>query len=229
MRVLVLSLDSSSIASVALSRDGEVLREFATSDTRSHAEALAPAVRGLMSAQGVTGAELDALLVGTGPGPFTGLRAGLATARALGFAWDLPVHGLCSLDAVAHRVAPTVRSAGHPEFLVAIDARRKELYWRHYRVDDDAGTLATPVSAPQVGAPEELPDLPCAGPGAGLYPDRLAHPLRGTEELHPTAAELARAGWALTSRGTPLSTDTSPLYLRDSDAKVPASLKRVTS
>ena len=78
MRVLVLSLDSSSIASVALSRDGEVLREFATSDTRSHAEALAPAVRDLMSAQGVTGAELDALLVGTGPGPFTGLRAGLA-------------------------------------------------------------------------------------------------------------------------------------------------------
>ena len=97
----MLSLDSSSIASVALSRDGEVLREFATSDTRSHAEALAPAVRDLMSAQGVTGAELDALLVGTGPGPFTGLRAGLATARSLGFAWDLPVHGLCSLDAVA--------------------------------------------------------------------------------------------------------------------------------
>ncbi|MCT2171208.1 MULTISPECIES: tRNA (adenosine(37)-N6)-threonylcarbamoyltransferase complex dimerization subunit type 1 TsaB [Kocuria] len=228
--MLVLSLDSSSIASVALSRDGEVLRDFATTDTRSHAEALAPAVRDLLSTQGVTGAELDALLVGTGPGPFTGLRAGLATARALGFAWEVPVHGLCSLDAVAHRVAPTARSAGHPEFLVAIDARRKELYWRRYRVHDDAaGTCAVPVAAPQVGAPEELPDLPCAGPGAGLYPDRIARPLTGSHELHPTAADLARAAWALTSRGTRLSTDTSPLYLRESDAKVPASLKRVTS
>lgn len=225
----MLSLDSSSIASVALSRDGEVLREFATSDTRSHAEALAPAVRDLMSAQGVTGAELDALLVGTGPGPFTGLRAGLATARSLGFAWDLPVHGLCSLDAVAHRVAPTVRSAGHPEFLVAIDARRKELYWRHYRVDDDSRHLSHARVRPAGGRPGGAPGPAVRGTRRGPVPRPARAPLRGTEELHPTAAELARAGWALTSRGTPLSTDTSPLYLRDSDAKVPASLKRVTS
>ncbi|WHF22469.1 hypothetical protein QJS66_20820 [Kocuria rhizophila] len=87
-------------------------------------------VRDLMSAQGVAGAELDALLVGTGPGRSRVCARVLPAARWLGFAWDLPVHGLCSLDAVAHRVAPTVRSAGHPEFLVAIDARRKELYWR---------------------------------------------------------------------------------------------------
>ncbi|RUQ09467.1 tRNA (adenosine(37)-N6)-threonylcarbamoyltransferase complex dimerization subunit type 1 TsaB, partial [Kocuria sp. HSID17582] len=113
--MLLLSLDSSSIASVAVSRDGEVLERFDTTDTRSHAEALAPAVQDLMTRAGLTGADLDGILVGTGPGPFTGLRAGLVSARALGFAWDLPVHGLCSLDAVAHHVAPLALAAGEPE------------------------------------------------------------------------------------------------------------------
>jgi len=228
VRVLVLSLDSSSIASVALARDGEVLRESATTDTRSHAEALAPAVRDVLSAEGLTGADLDAVLVGTGPGPFTGLRAGLATARALGFAWGLPVHGLCSLDAAAHRIAPRLAEAGHEEFAVVIDARRKELYWRPYRVLEDTAATAVALSEPRVGAPEDVPALPSCGPGTALYPQRLTHPVPGTGDLHPTAADLARAAWALTSRGTPLSTDTSPLYLRESDAKVPAFAKRTT-
>ena len=223
----MLSLDSSSNASVALSRDGVVLRETATADTRSHAEALAPAVRELMAAEGVTGQDLDSVLVGTGPGPFTGLRAGLATARALGFAWQLPVHGLCSLDAAAHRVAPLVAEQGREEFVVAIDARRKELYWRRYGVRQDAhGAAAVPHGEPQVGAPEEVPDLPCCGPGAALYPRRLAEPVDATAELSPSAADLARAAWALTRRGADLSTDTTPLYLRESDAKVPAAVKR---
>ncbi|MDO4918734.1 tRNA (adenosine(37)-N6)-threonylcarbamoyltransferase complex dimerization subunit type 1 TsaB [Kocuria sp.] len=223
--MLVLTLDSASIASVALSRDGEVLREFATPDTRSHAEALAPAVRDLMAAEGITGSQLDGILVGTGPGPFTGLRAGLVTARALAFAWELPVHGLCSLDAVAHRVAQDA-PGNRPEFVVATDARRRELYWRVYRaVTDRDGVLAVPTGEPRVGPAEDVPALPCHGPGAALYPDRLAQPVQAGAHLQPTAADLARAAWALTRRGHELSTDTSPLYLRDSDAQVPAAVQ----
>ncbi|WP_270238322.1 MULTISPECIES: tRNA (adenosine(37)-N6)-threonylcarbamoyltransferase complex dimerization subunit type 1 TsaB [Kocuria] len=227
--MLVLSLDSSSIASVALSRDGEVLSRFDTTDTRSHAEALAPAVQDLMTEAGLTGADLDAVLVGTGPGPFTGLRAGLVTARTLGFVWGLPVHGMCSLDAVALHVAPAALTAGHTEFVVVTDARRKELYRRSYRVhEDEFGPAITPTDDPRVGAPEDVPELPCYGSGAALYPDRLSRAVPGFAELHPSAADLARVAWALTCRGHELSTDTSPLYLRDSDAKVPASPKRAT-
>ena len=228
--MLVLSLDSASIASVALSRDGHVLRETATRDTRSHAEALAPAVRELLAAEALTGLSLDAVLVGTGPGPFTGLRAGLVTARTLGFAWGLPVFGLCSLDAAAHRAAPLVSEQGETEFAVVTDARRKELYWREYTVcTDDDGVRAVPLGAPRVGPPEDVPPLPSVGSGTGLYPDRLTRVVPGTAELHPTAADLARAAWDLTSRAETLSTDTAPLYLRDSDAKVPASVKRASA
>ncbi|CAL8899059.1 tRNA (adenosine(37)-N6)-threonylcarbamoyltransferase complex dimerization subunit type 1 TsaB [Kocuria varians] len=227
--MLVLSLDSSSIASVALSRDGEVLERFDTTDTRSHAEALAPAVQELMARAGLTGADLDAVLVGTGPGPFTGLRAGLVTARTLGFAWDLPVHGLCSLDAVAHRVGPLALAAGHPEFAVAIDARRKELYWRRYRVAEEGGVVVLPAGDPQVSAPKQLPDVPCYGSGTALYPDRVPRPAVEGTDVAPSAADLARAAWSVTSRGGELSTDTSPLYLRESDAKVPGAPKRATS
>ncbi|MEX5309234.1 tRNA (adenosine(37)-N6)-threonylcarbamoyltransferase complex dimerization subunit type 1 TsaB [Kocuria sp. CPCC 205297] len=227
--MLVLSLDSSSIASVALSRDGEVLSRFDTVDTRSHAEALAPAVHDLMAEAGLTGTDLDAVLVGTGPGPFTGLRAGLVTGRTLGFAWALPVHGVCSLDAAAFHVAPEALAAGHAEFVVVTDARRKELYRRSYRVrEDELGPVITPLGDPRVGPPEDVPALPCYGSGAGLYPDRLSHAVPGFSDLHPSAADLARAAWAITSRGQELSTDTSPLYLRDSDAKVPATPKRAT-
>ena len=228
--MLVLSLDSASIASVALSRDGEVLRETATADTRSHAEALAPAVHDLLAAEGLTGRSLDAVLVGTGPGPFTGLRAGLVTARTLGFAWGLPVHGLCSLDAAAHRAAPLLTEQGVAEFAVVTDARRKELYWRTYTVHtDDDGVRAVPASDPRVGPAENVPAVASVGPGTGLYPDRLARVVPGTADLHPTAADLARAAWALTSRGETLFTDTAPLYLRDSDATVPASVKRTSA
>lgn len=223
--MLVLSLDSSSIASVALARDGDVLAEFATRDTRSHAEALAPAVRDLMAQAGVAGSSLDGILVGTGPGPFTGLRAGLVTARTLGFAWGVPVFGLCSLDALAHRAAQHAEEDG--DVAVAIDARRRELYWGRYTVRQDArGRWAQAVDGPQVGVPDRLPDLPLYGHGAGLYPDPNGRTVAESVEWQPTAADLARAAWALEQRGVALATDTSPLYLRESDAQVPPARKK---
>lgn len=223
--MLVLSLDSSSIASAALTRNGEVLAEFATRDTRSHAEALAPAVYNLLGRAGIEPSRLGAILVGTGPGPFTGLRAGLVSARTFGFAWQLPVYGMCSLEALAHRAAQG--AADGTEFLVATDARRKELYWGRYMTRGDGhGRFARALGGPQVTAPDQLPELPAYGYGAGLYAEQLPQVVTESVEWQPTAAELSRAAWALQERGIELSTDTSPLYLRESDAKAPAQRKR---
>ena len=83
-------------------------------------------------------ADLDAVVVGCGPGPFTGLRAGMATAAAYGHALDIPVHGVCSLDAIG------VRTTG--DTLVVTDARRREVYWARYR--DGVRTDGPAVNAP---------------------------------------------------------------------------------
>ena len=109
--MLVLALDSSATASVALARvhgseagaSFEILARYESEDTRSHAEVMGPYAQAALQDAGVRGEDLDAILTGTGPGPFTGLRAGIVTARALGFAWSVPVYGMMSLTALAER------------------------------------------------------------------------------------------------------------------------------
>lgn len=214
--MLILSIDTSAAASAALVRDGEVLGHFASADTRSHAEVLAPAVKQLLADSGVSGTELDALVVGVGPGPFTGLRAGIATARMLAFVWNVPLHGVMSLDAVA-------LDAGHAEgeFAVATDARRKEVYWARYR----AGSLLPELlDGPHVGPAETVPGFPVYGRGAGLYAGRLAGPVEAGD-LTPDAAALATVAYRTLARGGALR-HTTPLYLRESDAKVPGPRKK---
>ena len=222
--MLLLCLDSSAVASAALvTGGGEVLGSFASPDTRSHAEVLAPAVRDLLAGAGLDGAAVDAVLVGTGPGPFTGLRAGIATARALAFAWEVPLHGLMSLEAVAQDAAAAARDAGHDEFLVLTDARRKEVYWARFVLGADG---PRPAGGPGVAAAEDLPGLPAYGRGAGLYAERLARVVPGFAEAQPTASSLGLAAVRRAARGEALDPDTTPLYLRESDAKVPGPRKR---
>lgn len=214
--MLILSLDTSAAASAAVVRDGVVLQRFASTDTRSHAEVLAPAVERLLTDSGVAGTELDAIVVGVGPGPFTGLRAGIATARMLAFVWNVPLHGVMSLDAVA-------LDAGHPEgeFAVATDARRKEVYWARYRAGSPLPEL---IDGPHVGPAESVPDLPVYGRGAGLYAGRLAGPA-AAPELTPDAVALALVADRTLAAGGALR-PTTPLYLRESDAKVPGPRKK---
>lgn len=228
--MILLAIDTSAVASAALIRchesyrDAAVLASFATEDTRSHAEVLAPGIQTLLAEQGIGGRDIARLVVGVGPGPFTGLRSGIATARALAFAWNLPLDGVMSLDALAWDVV----SVGGPqarvsEFVAAIDARRKELYWARYAAD---GAL---LDGPHVTAPDELPDLPVYGAGAGLYPAQLddagATVAEGFENAQPTAASLGLAAAARLAAGGSLL-DTAPLYLRESDAQVPGPRKR---
>lgn len=221
--MLILAIDTSAVASAALISDEAmegVLDSFSTEDTRSHAEVLAPGVGKLLAGAGVTGADLDAIVTGVGPGPFTGLRSGIATARTLAYVWNKPLFGLMSLDAIALEVAESTAAA--PEFLVATDARRKEVYWARYSLAE--GRLPVLVDGPHVGFASELPDLPVFGAGAGLYADVLrANP--DFARTQPDAASLGQFAMARLTAGQELL-DSTPLYLRESDAQVPGPRKR---
>ena len=251
--MLILGCDTSSIASGALIRVDqaaatglpytgpvELLGSFHTEDTRSHAEVMAPGLRDLLGAAGIRGEDLDLIITGVGPGPFTGLRAGIMTARTMGWAWGVPVRGAVSLDAVAEQAYDDARAAGLPEFAVATDARRREVYAARYRLTPE-GAGYTRTQGPAVGPAAELTTLlsppgearaePAQGPavagvGARLYPEAL-RALPGHAEDQPRAEHLIRA--ALRAGLGSLSAQTSPLYLRESDARVPAGRKKALS
>ena len=221
--MLILAIDTSAVASAALVSDDAlegVVASFSTEDTRSHAEVLAPEIQQLLLDAGISGNDIDALVVGVGPGPFTGLRSGIATARTLSFVWGKPLYGMMSLDAVALEVAESTTAA--PEFLVVTDARRKEVYWARYALTE--GQLPVLEDGPHVSFATDLPDLPAYGAGAGLYADTL----KANEEFaheQPDALYLGQFALARLAAGADLL-DSTPLYLRESDAQVPGPRKR---
>lgn len=212
---MLLALDTATSAvTVAVRADGRTLAERSEIDVRRHTETLAPAVRDVLADAGLRPADLTTVVVGVGPGPFTGLRVGVVTARTMGLALGIPVHGVCSLDAIARQVVAT----GAPErFLVATDARRKEVYWATYRAGAHG---AQRDGEPQVVRPGELPDdvraLPSAGRGHDLYPGLLTgDPLGPLDVSAGALAELAEAELAA---GRSLLVP-EPLYLRRPDAQ----------
>lgn len=201
-----LGIDTSHAVAVGLARSGEPVARVIVDDTRAHAEQLMPSVLRACADAGIALTDIDEFAVGMGPGPFTGLRVGVATAWTLAHVAGRPVHGVCSLDVVAHQWA----AAGAPaEFVVAADARRKELYWARYAADGSR------LAGPSVTAPDRLPALPVAGAVPESY-----HPLldvQGPAALDP--AVLA-ADWAdLEPAGD------EPFYLRPADAAVPGKPK----
>ncbi len=199
---LTLGIDTSTDVRVGLADGAGVLASRAVTDSRAHAEQLMPLVNATLAEAGRTLHDLGLIVVGVGPGPFTGLRVGVVTAQTLGFALGVPVRGVCSLDAVAagHLVA------GNPggEFLAVSDARRREVYWARYDTDGRR------VEGPAVSPASELPELPVVGPGAGLA-GGTPSPLDGGI-LALDGAELPGVGL-------------SPLYLRRPDATVPTNRK----
>jgi tRNA threonylcarbamoyl adenosine modification protein YeaZ len=212
--VLLLAFDTATPAvTVALHDGSRVIAEESAVDARRHGELLAGAVARVLSTSGATHGDLTHVAVGTGPGPYTGLRAGLVTANVLASALSIPADGICTLDVIAAGVSCAT------DFLVATDARRRELYWAHY---DRNGQH---LSGPFVGKPADLPaGLPVAGTGPVLYPDLTAEPL---SPQYPSAAELAGLAVARAVLGQPPQRP-EPLYLRRPDAREPGPPKRVT-
>jgi tRNA threonylcarbamoyladenosine biosynthesis protein TsaB len=171
----------------------------------------------VLSDAGASRADLTAVAVGVGPGPYTGLRVGVVTARVLGAVLGIPVHGVCSLDVIAAAVTPP---AGR-EFLVATDARRKEVYWARY----DAGGRR--LEGPAVGPAAAIPgaaELAVAGAGGSLYPASFGEVI---EPAYPEARTLCGIVAAQLAAGQP-ALAAEPLYLRRPDAKEPGPPKRVT-
>ena len=213
--MLLLGLDTATPAvTVALHDGAQPLAQLVTVDAHRHAELLAPAIAKVIADAGAERGDLTGIAVGVGPGPYTGLRVGIVTAKVLGAALGVPVHGVCSLDVIA----ADVQRDG--PFLVATDARRRELYWAEY---DETGRR----SGPQVGPPAAIPSpaLPAAGEGPLLYSDLLPN---GRGPTYPAAATLCRVAVAALAGGQPRLLPAEPLYLRRPDAREPGAPKRVT-
>jgi len=201
---LILAIDTATAAVTAgvVRLDGPecaVLAVRVTVDARAHAERLTPNVLAALADAALTMADLDAVVVGCGPGPFTGLRVGMATAAAYGHALGIPVHGVCSLDAIG------VRTIG--DTLVVTDARRREVYWAHYR--DGVRT-----DGPAVDSPADV-DPGTARAVAGSPEHAALFELPRCEPVYPTPAGLVTAVSDWSDDPAPLVA----LYLRRPDAK----------
>lgn len=219
--MFVLALDTSSpavTAAVVAVRD-----EISTAAVRTplaargHGELLAPSIAECLDGAGIAPGDIGAVVVGTGPGPFTGLRVGMVTGAAFADAIGVAAYGVCSLDAIG-AACPDV-----DELLVATDARRHEVYWARYR-------RGARVGEPAVGKPVDVPrdgvDA-VAGAGGELYaevwPDLTRLPVRYPEAL--ALVQLAADRIAAGEPAAPLV----PLYLRRPDAAVPGAPKTVTT
>jgi tRNA threonylcarbamoyl adenosine modification protein YeaZ len=150
---ITLAIDTStSRTSVAIIEDGSILWSGHRDGATEHGPALPSLVQ-----EGIKGFAIDEVVVGMGPGPFTGLRVGIAFAQSFALARGISVRGVCSLDAIAAQV-------NEKDFIVTVDARRKEVYWARYKGGVRIGEPAVSFPADVAGAPIR----------SDLYPDMKA-------------------------------------------------------
>lgn len=213
---IVLAVDTSTpivVAGVAAVADGRV-RELAlhrAENARGHAEVLTSLILAALSDAGVDRDDLDAVVVGCGPGPFTGLRVGIATGAGFGDALGLPVYGVCSLDAIAARAVSAV--PGVRGLLVVTDARRREVYYARY-------SGGNRVDGPGVAAPAGLKDAVAdieidRVAGSPTYAEPFGEVIAGTEA--PDVVGLVTVALPDIVAGA-LPGPLEPLYLRRPDA-----------
>ncbi|WP_327637802.1 tRNA (adenosine(37)-N6)-threonylcarbamoyltransferase complex dimerization subunit type 1 TsaB [Kribbella sp. NBC_00482] len=218
---MLLAFDTSSAAvTVALATPaGEIVASSTTVDALRHGELLAPAIAAALETAGVTPRDLTGIAVGVGPGPFTGLRVGLVTARTMGEVLGIEVSGVCSLDILARQSTLTLPVA------VATDARRKEIYWALYDGPAADGSRRR-LEGPAVDKPAEvahvMSGLPLIGRGAVLYADALG--VSAVEVPEYPSADVLAAGVAT---GTLEVVAPDPLYLRRPDVTMSRGPKSV--
>ncbi len=212
MSTWTLVIDTATGINIGLAHDGVGVDARTDTDSRRHVERLQPMIAGLLAAHAITASDLGSIGVGVGPGPFTGLRIGIVTARTLGLVAGVAVRGFVTLDAIAL----TARAAGRVnggEFAVITDARRRELYWATYTAE------GVRTSGPKVSAPGHIPDLPVIGPGIEAFPEVFAHRAVLDARHHLDAALIAARLGELVDEGL------EPQYLRSPDAEIPKTRK----
>jgi tRNA threonylcarbamoyl adenosine modification protein YeaZ len=218
--VLLLAFDTATPAVTAALYDGErVLAESTVIDARRHGELLVPAVDRVLSAAGRPLAEVTGIVVGVGPGPYTGLRVGLVTAASFGDVLGVPVHGVCTLDGLAWAAGEAGLDG---PFTVATDARRKEVYWARY--DGPRHRVTEPAVDRPAEIDPEVTALPAVGAGAALYPEVFTG--HRPDPAHQSAGALAALAARRLADGEEFA-PALPLYLRRPDAQVPAGYKAV--
>lgn len=219
--MLTLALDTSADIAVAVVRDAVPLAVRTVAERRRHAELLSPMITEVLAEAGLRPRDLDTVAVGTGPAPFTGLRAGLVTARSLAYAIGVPVHGVGSLEVLA---AQAFADGATGEVLVVSDARRHEVYVGRFRAgaDGEVETVALDVVHP--GDLDRGAATALVGPAAALVSDVLGLAPGEPSALDPVV--LARLAAARAAQG--LDQPTEPLYLRRPDAVPPGARKRAT-
>ena len=202
----ILAIDTSVGVSIAILRSDGTITQSQAIDHGMQGELTAELISKVTAESGLKIEEITDVIAGVGPGPFTGLRVGLVTASVFAYARNIPVHGICSLDAIGFEYAQPC--------VVVTDARRKELYWAQYdglRIGD-----------PQVSKPEDIaaqfPDAMFVGPGAQRYPDYISG-----EVVELAAGSLAK----IFASGSAQLVDVSPMYLRKPDAVDPTTRKTV--
>ncbi|MGH3472355.1 MAG: tRNA (adenosine(37)-N6)-threonylcarbamoyltransferase complex dimerization subunit type 1 TsaB [Nocardioidaceae bacterium] len=207
---MLLAFDTATYAVTVALHDGtEVVAEWTVVDGLRHGELLALGIDAVLAQATTPIRAVSRVAVGVGPGPFTGLRVGVVTARTLAAALGVEVVGVCSLDVVAG----AVEAAG--PFVVATDARRKEVYWARY------GSPYERVGGPQVVSPGDVAtEEPVAGRGAAMYPEAFPH---AVAPEYPSAAVLAR----MVAEAAAPMLPPEPLYLRRPDVAKPGARKRV--
>ncbi|MFJ4295931.1 tRNA (adenosine(37)-N6)-threonylcarbamoyltransferase complex dimerization subunit type 1 TsaB [Curtobacterium sp. NPDC089689] len=211
---MLLAIDTSAGTSVAVvdPSTGQQLASRSTEDSRRHAEVVGPFLAEVLAEAGVTPAEITGVVAGMGPGPFTGLRVGIAAARTFAAARGVPFLPLVSHDAVAADQPQTDQPRPGP-FVVLTDARRREVYWSAY----DAHGVR--VAGPGLAKPADLDEAIRASRPEAVTWERITAVAIPAWRLGALAADRLASG-------APFADDT-PLYLRDPDVTMPGAPKRV--
>jgi len=218
-RILAIDASAGACSAALWRRDAVVASRYAAME-RGHAEALMPMIVATVADAAESLRSLDAVAVTVGPGAFTGIRIGLATARGIGLAAGIPVVGITTFAAVAAALAPVPPDSA---VIVLIDSKRGDVFAQ--RFSSDLEPIGPPTVLPPVAAAQFLPAGPVllTGDGIDLVRPHLAaarpdaeytHEGRGPDAVHvaPLAARLIAAGGGL----PPV-----PLYLREPDVRMP--------
>ena len=216
--LVILAIDTSAGTSVALvSLTGEVLAQWETDDTMRHAEVVGSGIASVLAEAGQVATDITLVAAGVGPGPFTGLRVGLAAAVAFATARNIPLLSTVSHDAIARGYYGALTGAGEGAdqaagLRVVTDARRKEVYWSEYSGFNDG--IPTRTQGPALAKPDEL----------AVTVDHAVVPVR-LDAVSVSAADLALV--ALAEHAAGIVRTFEPLYLRSPDVTLSAGPKRV--